>query len=220
MAKSAGKIIIRPMGEYQSTETYRILDVVTRDNRVYIAKVDYISGVTPTPEDNSKWVMLVDGKTDVEGLKALMNQTVAVVQNDLDAYKTSTNATLAELQDQIDGAITTWFYEYEPEPTNVPASNWTTTEEKNTHLGDVFYDTTTGYRYRWTIQADEYVWLRIADTDVTKALLDANVAKTDAAEALTKAEAAVATVAALEAKLNSLTFEVDLDTGKLEWSVS
>lgn len=96
---------------------------------------------------------------------------------DLTAYIAATNAELENLQGQIDGAITTWFYEVPPENTNPPASEWTTTEQKNIHLGDLYYDTITGYCYRWQVQNNAYGWQRITDTDVTKALSDAAAAQ-------------------------------------------
>ena len=96
---------------------------------------------------------------------------------DLTAYIAATNAELENLQGQIDGAITTWFYGVPPENTNPPASEWTTTEQKNIHLGDLYYDTITGYCYRWQVQNNAYGWQRITDTDVTKALSDAAAAQ-------------------------------------------
>ena len=96
---------------------------------------------------------------------------------DLTAYIAATNAELENLQGQIDGAITTWFYEVAPANSNPPASGWTTTEEKNIHLGDLYYDTITGYCYRWQVQNNAYGWQRITDTDVTKALSDAAAAQ-------------------------------------------
>lgn len=97
--------------------------------------------------------------------------------NDLAQYIASTNIELENLQGQIDGSIMTWFYEYVPTNDNIPASEWTTTDLKNNHLGDLFYDTITGYCYRWQVQNNVYSWNRITDVDVTKALADANNAQ-------------------------------------------
>ena len=102
-----------------------------------------------------------------------ISQANATNASDLANYIASTNSELESLQGQIDGAITTWFYEYEPTNNNVPASQWTTVELKNNHLGDLFYDTITGYCYRWQVQNNTYSWNRITDVDVTKALSDA-----------------------------------------------
>jgi len=96
---------------------------------------------------------------------------------DLANYVTSNAAALADIQSQIDGSITTWFYAIEPTDSNEPASEWTTTDLKNTHLGDLYYDTTTGYCYRWQVASQTYSWSRISDVDVTKALADASTAQ-------------------------------------------
>ena len=47
---------------------------------------------------------------------------------------------ITDLQNQVDGAIETWFYEGVPTLTNAPASSWTTDKDKDTHLGDLYYD--------------------------------------------------------------------------------
>lgn len=96
---------------------------------------------------------------------------------DLANYISSTTSELENLQGQIDGAITTWFYAVPPTNDNPPANEWTTTEQKNIHLGDLYYDTITGYCYRWQVQNNQYSWQRITDTDVTKALQDAEKAQ-------------------------------------------
>lgn len=86
------------------------------------------------------------------------------------------NNTVQNLQDQVDGNVTTWFYAYVPATNNYPASEWIQDGTEAVHLGDLFYDTSTGYAYRWMSDGQEppvYSWQRITDTDVTKALADA-----------------------------------------------
>jgi phage minor structural protein len=87
------------------------------------------------------------------------------------------NQDISAIQNQIDGSITTWFYEYDPTMSNEPASLWSTDDEKNNHLGDLFYNTSTGYSYRFALNNSVYQWIRITDTDVTKALSDASKAQ-------------------------------------------
>ena len=87
------------------------------------------------------------------------------------------NSDLEDLQSQVDGNITSWFYAFAPTTSNAPASDWTTTDEKNNHLGDLFYDTTTGYAYRWMLSGTTYSWSRITDTDVSTALANAQAAQ-------------------------------------------
>ena len=112
-------------------------------------------------------VSVVEGKADDALAAANANS-----ENLTNFINTTTN-NLEDLQGQLDGSIMTHFYEYEPTNTNIPASEWTTTELKNNHLGDLFYDTITGYCYRWQVSNNTYSWNRITDVDVTKALADA-----------------------------------------------
>ena len=84
---------------------------------------------------------------------------------------------IADLQNQVDGAIETWFYEGVPTLTNAPASSWTTDKEKDTHLGDLYYDNKTGKAYRFAKDGSTYKWTVITDTDIAKALSDASKAQ-------------------------------------------
>lgn len=115
--------------------------------------------------------------TNVQTHMNQLSQSVETNSEDLTAYIAATNSKLDDLQGQVDGSIMTWFYEYVPTNSNAPASDWTTTALKNNHLGDLFYDTLTGYCYRWQVQNNTYSWNRITDVDVTKALADAAAAQ-------------------------------------------
>lgn len=87
---------------------------------------------------------------------------------------------ISELKDQIDGAIQTWFYDGIPNALTEPEVNWTTDKDRQTHLGDLYYDNQTGFCYRYMNQNGVYSWGRIQDTEVTKALADAANAQTTA----------------------------------------
>ena len=82
---------------------------------------------------------------------------------------------ITDLQNQVDGAIETWFYEGVPTLKNAPASSWTT--DKDTHLGDLYYDNKTGKAYRFAKDGNTYKWTIITDTDIAKALSDASKAQ-------------------------------------------
>ena len=84
---------------------------------------------------------------------------------------------IADLQNQVDGAIETWFYEGVPTLTNAPAISWTTDKDKDTHLGDLYYDNKTGKAYRFAKDDNTYKWTVITDTDIAKALSDASKAQ-------------------------------------------
>lgn len=108
-------------------------------------------------------------RNSVEGLNKT-NKT-------LEEFMTSTLGSIEELREQIDGNITTWFYSGVPTLSNLPASEWTTDVLKNEHLGDLYYDDTTGYAYRFALCEGVYKWIELADNDVAEALALANEAK-------------------------------------------
>ena len=93
------------------------------------------------------------------------------------------------IQNQVDGAIETWFYEPEPTLENQPAVGWTTDEEKNNHLGDLYYSGE-GKAYRFQKNGNAYEWKLTQDTDITKALEEAKKAQQAAENAKSEAEAA------------------------------
>lgn len=126
---------------------------------------------TPAPEDVDKDI--ATAQAAAEAAQATANQNAV----DMAGIVTNFNSDISNLQTQIDGSITTWFYEVPPTSTNKPAVDWTSMDDKNNHLGDLYYDTITGYCYRWQVANNQYSWQRITDTDVTKALSDAQAAQ-------------------------------------------
>lgn len=82
---------------------------------------------------------------------------------------------IEDIRRQVDGNIATWFYDGVPTLQNLPASQWTTADDKNEHLGDLYYDNLTGYGYRFKYDDlnRQWSWGRITDVDVVKALADA-----------------------------------------------
>ena len=107
--------------------------------------------------------------------KELQTTTEATSKNaeDLTNAINKFNSDVDSLQGQIDGAIETWFYNVDPTASNEPAKNWTTDALKKVHLGDLYYNTVSGYCWRYQLQNGSYSWSRITDVDVTKALSDA-----------------------------------------------
>jgi len=98
---------------------------------------------------------------------------------------TTLPADLAIIQNQLDGSITTWFKDVAPTLANVPASSWSDNDTKNIHLGDLYYNRTNGYAYRFAYEdiVDDpnlgviYSWVQISDTDIAAALGVANDAQ-------------------------------------------
>ncbi len=104
-------------------------------------------------------------------------KTATQTASDLSTFASKTTSQLTDMQGQIDGSICTWFFSVPPTSANAPAASWSDTDTKNKHLGDVYYDTNTGYTYRYQVLQNVYSWQRITDVDVTKALADAALAK-------------------------------------------
>lgn len=107
----------------------------------------------------------------------LQRNSLTKVENELTDFVKATTNNLEDIQNQVDGNITTWFSSSIPNLENYPANEWATEEEKNNHLGDLYYDRDTGYAYRFTLENEVYSWLKITDNDVTEALAIANSAK-------------------------------------------
>ena len=116
------------------------------------------------------------GQTVEDALEQTKNDAIAGAKENLDEFATIVNGSLGDLQDQIDGAIETWFYDPVPTLTNQPAVNWTTDKDKNTHLGDLYYDSN-GKAYRFQLTGTTYEWKVLTDSDITKALADAKKAQ-------------------------------------------
>lgn len=99
------------------------------------------------------------------------------VENELTNFANATTKNIEELQNQVDGNITTWFFNGVPSIDTYPSNEWTTENDKIKHLGDLYYDQDTGYAYRWAYENNTYNWSKIVDADVVKALAVANAAQ-------------------------------------------
>lgn len=101
------------------------------------------------------------------------------VQSDLKSFVKATTEQFSDVQTELsglqDGMQETWFYSGVPTLSNSPASDWSVEEYEN-HVGDMYYDTETGYAYRFALSGNEYGWLQIHDQDVVSALAIANAA--------------------------------------------
>ena len=95
-------------------------------------------------------------KLDSSQLKQAIQQEIAKlnkVENELNNYIKAVTKNLEDLQNQVDG------------------------NEKDKHIGDLYYDQETGYAYRFQLVNSVYSWNKLTDNDVTEALALANAAK-------------------------------------------
>ena len=129
-----------------------------------------------TPQDLERKYNL----SDLVGIKKAVEQSVDGMNKtnaELENFMKSTLDTMDNLQNQIDGSVNTYFYSGIPTIDNLPASEWITEDEKNNHLGDLYYDEDTGYAYRFALCSGVYKWIELTDNDVVEALAVANLAK-------------------------------------------
>lgn len=63
MSASAGKVMPRPMGDYNALTEYKVLDIVTYNDRPYMAK-QTTTGNLPT--NTTYWMLLLDFPTEVD----------------------------------------------------------------------------------------------------------------------------------------------------------
>lgn len=106
MGKSAGKVMPRPCGAYNASETYKILDMVTLDNKLWIAKKSGITGLEPS-KTAPEWMMAVDGTTDVKELETEVDAKFASIDEQFLAKDTQISGLNTRVTD-AEGSISTF----------------------------------------------------------------------------------------------------------------
>ena len=120
---------------------------------------------------------------DLDGLKkykkaiSMVSEGLTRTNANLENYVEAVTKDIKELQNQVDGNISVWSFNGVPFPSSPPANEWINEEEKNNHLGDLYYDQETGYAYRWVNVDNAYQWEETKDKEVVEALAIANAAK-------------------------------------------
>lgn len=120
----------------------------------------YLRTSTPVKVGDTVSIIKQGGVYVVYALDALSEQISKQEQELIDFA-----GALGDLGTQIDGKVETHFYNYQPTTSNIPASQWSA-DEKKAHTGDLFYNTSNGYVYRWTGSA----WQQITDSRIQGAL--------------------------------------------------
>lgn len=127
----------------------------------------------------------IGGKKFSESIDNAITDSKNYADSKLADYSKTVADSLEGLQGQIDGQIESFYYEYEPSLQNIPAFEWTTTEERKKHEGDLFFwkpnkDTGEGgyaYRFLYDSSVSKWEWVLVQDTDITKALAAAQNAQ-------------------------------------------
>lgn len=85
--------------------------------------------------------------------------------------------TVEDIQNQIDGKIDTYYFDYDPNNSNYPASEWTTASERQKHVGDLFFWESKGFTYRYMKVDTSFQWVRVKDADIESAMQKASTAQ-------------------------------------------
>lgn len=137
---------------------------------------DMETGTVKISGDN----VTIGGKTAPEAISDAVKESKNYADGKVSDFAETVTKSVADLQNQIDGQIETFYYDYEPTLKNIPASDWTTEDDKKKHEGDLFYWKSKGYAYRFFKDGDTWKWQLVQDTDVTKALRTASFAQSTA----------------------------------------
>ena len=116
----------------------------------------------------SGWINLHEGKffygngADFATATNAISWNGSKLQIKADEFLLSTGKTI---QDSIE-SVENWFYSVPPTTSNPPANSWTTTNLKEQHLRDIYFDTTSGKSYRWAKEGSTYKWVEIEDVEL------------------------------------------------------
>lgn len=124
--------------------------------------------------------IVIGGKSAPDAISDAVKESKNYADGKVSDFAETVTKSVADLQNQIDGQIETFYYDYEPTLKNIPASDWTTEDDKKKHEGDLFYWKSKGYAYRFFKDGDTWKWQLVQDTDVTKALQTASFAQSTA----------------------------------------
>lgn len=118
-----------------------------------------------SPYCDSSWKAAADG--------------VAGLNKDIE----SINSAMNKMQAEIDGAIETWYLPGDPTATGFenPWKNeeGDTSEVREKHIGDLYFDTNTGKSYRYFKDGSTYKWQIISDQALSQAIADISNLRTD-----------------------------------------
>lgn len=108
---------------------------------------------------------------------SVLDQQLTKTDGILTNFVEQTTKDIEDIQDQLDGNITSWFYNGVPTLNNAPAVDWTTTALKDDHLGDLYYDLDEGTAYRFILDNGVYQWNLLQDDAAAQALSIARAAQ-------------------------------------------
>ena len=168
---------------YNGEHLYYSVTGISALDAAYLALREFLRGVGLNDResvfigfDRAKFAALLTDYNDAE-IRAIDNVNKALSYQ-MSAFQDAVQRNIDEMQDQIDNTIDYWFESGTPTTSNYPASSWNTEALKKDHLGDVYYDESTGSGYRWQKNASgTYYWNQLQDDAAIRALAAAAAAQ-------------------------------------------
>ena len=168
---------------YNGQHIYYNITGLSALDAAYVALREFLRGVglndrehVFTGFDRDRFASLLTDYSDAE-VRAIDNVNRALSYQ-MSAFEDAVQANIDEMQDQLDNTIEYWFASGTPTTSNYPASNWNTAALKKEHIGDVYYDESSGYGYRWQVNSGgTYYWNQLQDDAAVRALAAAQAAQ-------------------------------------------
>lgn len=104
----------------------------------------------------------------------LVENGLTKIQGELYNFVDATTKHFKSVDGKLDGYYSIWFFAGVPSLENAPASEW---DDFSIHLDDLYYDTDTGYSYRFILENNEYKWIKLDDDDLSNVLAIASHAQ-------------------------------------------
>lgn len=100
MGVVAGRVMPIPKGPYDASAVYNILDMVTLNNKLWIAKQSNFSNQEPV-QTNEYWMLAVDGTTDVKALEQVITEKFTEYDGKFTTIEEQLTATLESVDEKL-----------------------------------------------------------------------------------------------------------------------
>lgn len=107
MGVVAGKVMPLPRGEYDPAEVYMIIDMVTLNNKLWIAKQSNFSNQKPF-KGSEYWMLAVDGTTDVKSLEQLVTEKFEEYDGKFSTIEQAVDAKLNDMEQNVETKLATY----------------------------------------------------------------------------------------------------------------
>lgn len=107
MGVVAGKVMPLPRGEYDPAEVYMIIDMVTLNNKLWIAKQSNFSNQEPF-KGSEYWMLAVDGTTDVKSLEQLVTEKFEEYDGKFSTIEQAVDAKLNDMEQNVETELATY----------------------------------------------------------------------------------------------------------------